>query len=238
MQLAVLAGGYGKRLQGAIPEGLPKPLAPIAGKPFLEHLFDRAIGRGVTDIHLLVGYGAHLIRDHFGDYYCGVALTYHVEETPLGTGGALKSAMPKLQKKFILANGDTFADADYPALLALLDSSPLSMSLSRIDDVSRYGSVVTSATEITGFQEKGAAGPGLINAGVYACSQALLGLLPERDSFSFEVDFLEPHLPRLRPRFIIVASKIIDIGTPESYSFANSTLGDSGNHPKRSARDG
>src|SRR3954468_11746921 len=113
MQLVVLAGGFGTRLRGAIPEGLPKPMAPIGGRPFLEHLLDRGILHGVSDIHLLVGYRAEIISDHFGAAYRGVPVTYSFEETPLGTGGALKAAAPQLASEFIFANGDTFADLNY-----------------------------------------------------------------------------------------------------------------------------
>ncbi len=93
MQLVALAGGLGKRLHGAIPDGVPKPMAPIAGKPFLEHLLDRAMAQGVNEIHLLVGYAANVIKSHFGDSYRGVPLTYSFEDAPpLGTGGRASSS--------------------------------------------------------------------------------------------------------------------------------------------------
>ena len=105
------------------------------------------------------------------------------------------------------------------------------MSLANIEDVSRYGSVVTDGDVVVGFREKGAEGPGMINAGAYACRRELLDLLPDKKSFSFEVDFLEPELPRLRPRFAAVDSGIIDIGTPESFALANAVFGPE--HPAR-----
>ena len=231
MQLVVLAGGFGTRLRGAIPQGLPKPMAPIAGRPFLEHLLDRAIAQGVTSIHLLVGYAAHVITDHFGAAYRRVPVTYSFEETPLGTGGALKAAAGHLADEFVLANGDTFADVDLPTLLGLLGSRPLSMSLAQIDDVARYGSVVTDDDVAIGFREKGSIGAGMVNAGTYGCRRALLAALPDQESFSFETDFLGPQLPALRPRFLIVDSGIIDIGTPESYVFANNRVQPSSDAP-------
>jgi D-glycero-alpha-D-manno-heptose 1-phosphate guanylyltransferase len=226
MQLVVLAGGFGTRLRGAIPEGLPKPMAPIAGRPFLEHLLDRAIVQGVKEVHLLVGHAAEVISRHFGNSYRGVPVSYSFENVPLGTGGALKAAMPHLAEEFIFVNGDTFADVSYRGLLDLLGSSPLCLSLAEIEDVSRYGSVITAGDVVVGFREKGAAGPGMVNAGAYACRRDLLDLLPDPASFSFEVDFLEPELPRLRSRFLVVASEIIDIGTPESYALANAVFGE------------
>ena len=221
MQLVVLAGGLGTRLRGVIPEGLPKPMASIGGRPFLEHLLDRGISQGVTGVHLLVGHAAQLISDHFGDNYRGIPVTYSVEEIPLGTGGALKAAESKLAQEFLLVNGDTFADAPYRSVLDLLKTGLLGMCLARTEDVSRYGSVATDGDEVVGFREKGATGPGLVNAGVYACRRDLLDLLPDKPAFSFEVDFLQLQLPYLRPRFLVVDSGIIDIGTPESYALAN-----------------
>jgi D-glycero-alpha-D-manno-heptose 1-phosphate guanylyltransferase len=225
MQLVVLAGGFGTRLRGAIPEGLPKPMASIAGRPFLEHLLDRAILQGVNGVHLLVGHAAEVISAHFGTSYGGIPVTYSFEDVPLGTGGALKAAGPQLAREFLLANGDTFTDVSYRSLLDLLGSTCLSMSLANIEDVSRYGSVITDVDVVTGFREKGAVGRGMVNAGVYACRRDLLDLLPDQPSFSFEVDFLEPALPRLRPHFVVVDSGIIDIGTPESYAYADALFG-------------
>lgn len=92
MQIVILAGGFGTRLRGAIPSGLPKPMASIAGRPFLEHFLDRAIAQGVDGVHLLVGHEAEVISEHFGDNYRGVPVAYSFEEVPLGTGGALKAA--------------------------------------------------------------------------------------------------------------------------------------------------
>lgn len=224
MQLVVLAGGFGTRLRGAIPDGLPKPMAPIAGKPFLEHLLDRATAQGVTEVHLLLGHAAKIITRHFGNSYRGTPVTYSIEDFPRGTGGALKAAEAQLATEFLFANGDTFADVNYRGLLDLLASGPLGMSLANSVDVSRYGTVITDADIVVGFREKGTDGPGMVNAGVYACRRDLLGLLPDEPAFSFEVDFLEPELPRLRPRFQAVGSSIIDIGTPESYAFANAVF--------------
>ncbi|WP_457225559.1 sugar phosphate nucleotidyltransferase [Mycolicibacterium sp. CBM1] len=217
----VLAGGFGTRLRGSIPDGLPKPMAPIGGRPFLEHLLDRSIDQGINRIHLLVGYAGHVISGHFGVSYRDVPITYSTEDTPLGTGGALKAAVEHLQKEFVLANGDTFADVDFGALLSLLGPGPLSMTVAPIEDASRYGSVVTDGNVAIGFREKGRTGPGLVNAGTYGCRRDLIDWLPDRPSFSFETDFLDKELAALRPRFQTVQSGIVDIGTPEAYELAN-----------------
>lgn len=230
MQLVILAGGFGTRLRGAIPDGLPKPMAPISGRPFLEHLLDRAIGQGVKNVHLLVGHRSDVIVGHFGSDYRGADLTYHLEDEPLGTGGALKAAIPSLADRFVVANGDTYANVDYNALLDLLDWSPLAMSLANIDDASRYGSVLTREDVVVGFREKVIGGPGMINAGVYACSSDLLTLLPPRKAFSFESDFLEVKLAELRPKYVLAGPEIIDIGIPESYEYAKFVIDGGAGH--------
>jgi D-glycero-alpha-D-manno-heptose 1-phosphate guanylyltransferase len=221
MQLVILAGGLGTRLRGVIPPGLPKPMATVAGRPFLEHVLDYATAQGVKNIHLLVGYAAEVICRHFGNDYAGASITYSYEDTPLGTGGALKAAEPELAEEFIYLNGDTLAYVAYPELLHLLGPSPLSMSLAKVEHIGRYGSVISDENVIVGFREKSGVGAGMINAGVYACRRDLLSLLPDQASFSFEADFLQPQLPQLRPRFLTVDSGFIDIGTPESYAWLN-----------------
>lgn len=183
MQLVVLAGGLGTRLRGAIPEDVPKSMATIAGRPFLEHLFDQAIGQGVDAFLLLTGYKAEVISGYFGESFRGVPVAYSVEDVPRGTGGALKAAGPQLASEFLLANGDTFVDVNYRGLLRLLKSSPLCLALASVQDVGRYGSVEIDARSVIGFHEKKFHGRGLINAGVYACSRSLLEILPAQESF-------------------------------------------------------
>ena len=200
-------------------------MASIGERPFLEHLLDRAISQGVTEVHLLVGYSAQAIVDHFGNSYCGVPLSYSYEDVPLGTGGALKAASSHLADTFILANGDTFSEVEYSDLLGLLDRNTLSLSLVKVADGARYGSAITDGRRVVGFREKGLSGPCLVNAGVYGCRRGLISEFPTQSSFSFEVDFLEPWLALLRPQFHLARSGMIDIGTPESFALANLIFG-------------
>ena len=105
----VLAGGLGTRLRSAVPD-LPKPLAPISGRPFLEYLLDYWHGQGIRRFILSVGYRAELIRAHFGSTYRGCRIDYAEEQTPLGTGGGLllASAMAEGGTPLLAINGDTF----------------------------------------------------------------------------------------------------------------------------------
>jgi D-glycero-alpha-D-manno-heptose 1-phosphate guanylyltransferase len=220
MQLVVLAGGLGTRLTGAIPSGLPKPLAPIAGRPFLDHLLDWALHRGADDVVLLTGHGSTAISDHVGDGYRGIPVRYSVEPTPLGTGGALVNAGPLLADEFVLVNGDTFVEADLAALLRGLRDAAVVMGLVEVGDTGRFGRVEVAAGIVTGFHEKGASGPGLINAGVYALRRSVVDRLP-RGASSFERDFLEPRLTEVAPRYLRCGPTFFDIGVPADYRAAD-----------------
>lgn len=91
MQAVVLAGGFGTRLRGVVPD-LPKPMAPVAGRPFLAWILDRLVAAGARRAVLAVGYRHEAIRGHFGDAWRGLPLVYSVEAQPLGTGGAIRLA--------------------------------------------------------------------------------------------------------------------------------------------------
>lgn len=220
MQLAVLAGGLGTRLSGAIPPGLPKPLAPIAGRPFLDHLLDWAIERGADDIVLLTGHGSSAISEHVGREYRGVPVRYSVEPAPLGTGGALVNARPLLADEFVLVNGDTFVEADLEALCGDLGAAPVVMGLVEVADTGRFGRVEVTDAVVSGFHEKSEAGPGLINAGVYALRRSVVDQLP-RGASSFERDFLEPRLAEVAPRYVRCGPIFFDIGVPADYRAAD-----------------
>jgi len=113
----ILAGGLGTRLRAAVPD-LPKPMAPIRGRPFLEYQLDYWIGQGVERFVLSVGYRHEAIVAHFGDSYHGVPLSHSIESTPLGTGGGLLFALDRVAGPlpFLLLNGDTYFEADLGAL--------------------------------------------------------------------------------------------------------------------------
>jgi D-glycero-alpha-D-manno-heptose 1-phosphate guanylyltransferase len=115
----VLAGGLGTRLRAAVPD-LPKPMAPVAGRPFLAHLMDHWVAQGVRRFVLSVGYRHEAILDHFGCAYRGAAIDYVVETTPLGTGGAVRLAASRLDagEPALLLNGDTWFGVDLATLRA------------------------------------------------------------------------------------------------------------------------
>jgi D-glycero-alpha-D-manno-heptose 1-phosphate guanylyltransferase len=215
----VLAGGRGERLRSAVPD-LPKPMAPVGGRPFLEYVLDRVVDAGVTDVILSIGYRAETIQRHFGNSYRRVPLRYSIEENALGTGGALVLALKGEDSSPVLVlNGDTLVEVDYEALGAWYNFvvSSLGVVLCRIADVSRYGAVVLSGDRVVEFKEKGKGGPGLINAGMYVIRPTIFARYTSGECFSFETDFLQRYCSDLEPQAFVADGYFIDIGTPEDY---------------------
>jgi len=222
MQAIVLAGGLGTRLRSVVPD-LPKPMAPVAGRPFLSFVLDRLVDAGFSRAVLAVGYRFEAIRDYFGDDYRGLALAYSVESAPLGTGGAIRLAADQITHLpvFIL-NGDTFLALDYAAMLQAHQqaSAQISMAVCRVPDVGRYGALALQHDRVTGFLEKGGSGAGDINAGVYLLSADVLQQMPADTVFSFEQQLLVPRVGELQPLAFHTAGRFIDIGIPEDFERA------------------
>lgn len=222
MQAIVLAGGLGTRLRSVVPD-LPKPMAEVAGRPFLAWILDRLVDAGFDLAILAVGYRFEAIRGHFGDVYRGLALRYSVEGTPLGTGGAIRLAGSQLERfpAFVL-NGDTFLDLDYRAMLAAHEAlhAPMSVAVCQAPDVSRYGALRLAHGRIEDFLEKGPVGPGYINAGTYLLSIDILDMIPADGPYSFEQQLLVPRVRDIRPAAFITEGLFIDIGVPEDYARA------------------
>jgi D-glycero-alpha-D-manno-heptose 1-phosphate guanylyltransferase len=222
LQAIVLAGGLGTRLRSVVPD-LPKPMAPVAGRPFLAWVLDRLVDAGCERAVLAVGYRHEPIRAYFGERYRGMALHYSVEDTPLGTGGAIRLAAEHISSHpvFVL-NGDTYLELDYRAMLAVHEQAGAEMSVAvcRVDDVGRYGALELEGGVIHGFLEKGRAGPGVINAGTYLLSADVIARIPAGQSFSFEQQLLFPRVGEIRPTAFLTDGLFIDIGVPEDYARA------------------
>ena len=222
MQAIVLAGGLGTRLRSVVPD-LPKPMAPVAGRPFLAWVLDRLVESGFESAMLAVGYRHEAIHDHFGDSYRGLALRYSVESTPLGTGGGIRLAADHVTAfPVFVMNGDTFLELDYRAMLAAHQqaNSHLSVAACREQDVSRYGALELEGDHIQLFLEKGCSGPGFINAGVYLISSEILQMIPAGEPFSFEQQLLVPRVQEIRPLAFRTEGRFIDIGIPEDFQRA------------------
>ena len=226
MEAIVLAGGLGTRLRGVV-DDVPKPMAPVHGRPFLALLLDRLVAAGFETAILAVGYRHEAIRGHFGAAYRGLALRYSVESEPLGTGGAIRLACEQAAaRNLFVLNGDTYVELDFRAMLAahLEAAAELSIAIHRVPDVARYGALELDGEIVCGLREKGRAGPGWINAGAYVMSAALRARFRGRKAFSFEGDLLAPEMESIRPRAFRAAGLFIDIGVPEDYARAKELL--------------
>jgi D-glycero-alpha-D-manno-heptose 1-phosphate guanylyltransferase len=230
MQAIVLAGGLGTRLRSVVTE-LPKPMAPVAGRPFLAWILDRLAQGGFERVVLAVGYRHEAIVQHFGHVYLGMRLDYSVEEQTLGTGGAIRLAADRIASwpVFVL-NGDTFLELDYRAMLDahLQGSERMSLAVCQVADAGRYGGLDLEDGHVRGFREKGSSGPGVINAGTYLLSQAVLDRIPRDEPFSFEQQLLVPGIGTIRPAAFATDGLFIDIGVPEDYARAQQLFAQSG----------
>ena len=226
LEAVVLAGGFGTRLRAVVPD-LPKPMAPVAGRPFLEILLSMLARKGVQRAVLSLGYQADLIVHHFGGRYAGIELVSEIETEPLGTGGALRAALSRCESDAALVvNGDTFLDLELDALAArwLRRRAPLIVGRA-VEDTARFGRLDVSGDALLGFAARGAGGPGVINMGHYVLPTALFegqGALPK--SFSFEAGFLALRARELGFEIFVTEGLFIDIGVPEDYARAQREL--------------
>lgn len=226
LQAVVLAGGLGTRLRSAVGE-TPKVMAPVAGRPFLEHVLVELDRQGFRRVILAVGYKKEAVTAHFGDSFRGLSLVYSEEQQLLGTGGGVKQALGFVNAGlcFVL-NGDTWVKLNYVHMQRehLKQGARLSIAVREVPDVSRFGAVEIESGRVIRFLEKGRAGTGFINAGVYLLSTDVFADLMLPEAFSLERDFLVPNLATLAPLAFPVTGDFIDIGIPEDYQRAQREL--------------
>ncbi len=226
MEAIVLAGGLGTRLASRL-EGVPKSMAPVAGRPFLEILLAQLCGAGCSRVLLSVGHLHTVIRDHFGASFRGLRVDYVIENAPLGTGGAIRLALAEAREDSVLAlNGDTFLDADYADMLRFHSEERAAVTIAVVHqpDVARYGGVAVENKRIVAFEEKGRSGPGWISAGAYVLNRNLEWPPSLRERFSIEKDFFAPEIGRLAPAAYKVNGYFLDIGIPEDLDRAQTEL--------------
>lgn len=215
----VLVGGFGTRLRTVVSD-LPKPLAPVGGRPFLAWVLDHLVENGIKHVVLAAGYMADKVVETVGKEWRGMTLDYSLEVSPLGTGGAIRQASGMLCGAGVhVLNGDTFLKYDLAGLEVVAGSKgcDLVMALAHVDDVARYGAVACAGGRVTGFLEKGSVGPGRINAGSYFLTRRAILDLPNEDSYSFETGVLRPFVEAGRVCAFEETGGFIDIGVPEDY---------------------
>ena len=227
MEAIILAGGFGTRLREMVPD-LPKPMAPIAGRPFLEILLLSLSRKGFTRVILSLGFMSVKISDYFGKRFAGMDLVYVVEDSPLGTGGAVRLGLSICQKDHVfIFNGDTFLDLEVGAIEQLWRNHGHPIIVGRqVPDTARYGRLLTEANYIKGFTEKGVSGSGLINAGCYIFDRRQLDNFHLNEAFSLEYDFLVNLVAQTDVDVFLTEGLFIDIGIPSDYKLAQTLLAD------------
>ncbi len=221
VDVLVLAGGLGTRIQSVL-GSTPKVLAPINGRPYLDHLLDCLAGFGAPHVVLSLGHLAEAVVSHVAGRD---GIECAVEPEPMGTGGAIRFTREALRSDIVMVmNGDTWADTDLCAFVqAHVDEGvDVSVLCVPVDDVSRYGSISLVGNRIARYVEKSSenSGPGLISGGVYLFTQKALDDVMMTKGPSVERDFLQTLASSTVHGYVPKAVNFIDIGTPESLQAA------------------
>ncbi len=234
MEAIILAGGLGKRLRKAVPD-LPKPMAPIGGRPFLEYLLDYWVAQGVNRFILSVGYKHETIEDYFSDGYRESEIAYAVEKQPRGTGGGLLYALDFLHESepFLIMNGDTFFNVNLTSMRHFHKSrhAELTIALRMLEGNNRYAGVgIDDSGKITTFDNQARTSEQtLINGGVYLANRGIFTGITSDPVIPVSIE--EQIFPALmkagRNLYGYTSSApFIDIGVPEDYVRAASILSD------------
>lgn len=219
----ILAGGLGTRLRSVVKDK-PKCLAQINGKPFIDILLDSCIKQGLRRFIICVGHLKEQVIEHLSNRN-DCEIVFSEEDTPLGTGGALKNAEPYIKSNPVLVmNGDSLINLYYASFYGyhLSKDSLVTIAVAKSDNNIDYGSIVFDANnKIISFSEKTTGGNiGYINGGVYVFNKLVFSLFPSPNTFSLEHDFF-PYIVKKECYAYKINSHIIDIGTPERWGIAN-----------------
>ena len=228
MEAILLCGGLGTRLRSVVSDR-PKPMADIAGKPFLHYLVKMLSESGVRHLIFALGYMGEQIEAYFqsGEEY-GLSISYSYEDSPLGTGGAIRNALSKVSGENVLVlNADTYFRTDYESLLREQLKNKVAMTIAsrKIEDISRYGAILKDESgRILRWNEKmssdqvEALRPGEINGGIYVMQKSLIEKIPEGKQ-SLENDCIPAWLKDgVYLQAILSDGYFMDIGIPEDYA--------------------
>ncbi len=229
---ALLAGGLGTRIR-AVAGDTPKVLLPVEGRPFVSHVLDHLAAEGVSRVVACLGHEADRVADAIhSSAPKGMEIVESREESPLGTGGAIRHALPHLGETFFIVNGDTYLEAPLSALLGFHRErdAALTLSLVRSEHAAEKGTVkVAPDGRVLDFEEKVADGTGLINGGVYVAEARMLERCPDGEPCSLEREVI-PRAVAEEWKVVarLVDAPFVDIGIPEDYMGVRDRLPRSG----------
>jgi len=220
----VLAGGFGTRL-GELTKHTPKPLLSVNGKPFLDILLNYLCKNKFTHVILSVGHLSDQIQNRYHSQFKSIQISYAVESSPLGTGGAIKHALSLAQEENVFVmNGDSFLETNFDDLhkVHLQNHADISMVLREIEDTARYGVIrCDSHGRVNAFEEKKPVHErGLINGGVYLINKSKYLQCTPDGAFSIEKEVFQEQCHFLNIYAITTTGFFIDIGIPDDYKLA------------------
>jgi NDP-sugar pyrophosphorylase family protein len=218
----VLAGGFGTRVAHLLAD-TPKPMARVAGKPFVEWVVRYLARQGIPKVLLSTGHLAEVVEQHFRPQPVpGVTTRCFAEIRPLGTGGGFLNVVRlsgESPAAWLVVNGDSLVFAELKLASAELSNPAVAGVVvgCAVADASRYGTLaIGPAGELRGFTEK-RPGSGVINAGMYLLRNSLVSALPDTLPLSFEQEVFPQLISRgLLLKVCVVDAPFLDIGTPES----------------------
>ena len=224
IDVMILCGGMGVRLRSVVSDR-PKSMAEINGKPFLHYLLKQISNNGFKRVILCVGYKADLIENYFKDKYLKLEIVYSKETEPLGTGGAVKLALPYAQSEYMMImNGDSYINANLGRFVenSMSSKREASILITEVKNVARFGRIIfDDGHRILSFEEKGQYnGEGYINSGIYLLKQNILREIPSNIKYSLEMELFPQLVKKRELSASLLNGKFIDIGTPESYKKA------------------
>ena len=223
----ILAGGLGTRLRSVVAD-IPKCMAPVAGKPFLHYVISHLQDQGIEKFIFALGHLHEYVVDYLEKEHPTLHKQYSIEDSPLGTGGAIKLACSKAtEKTVVVVNGDTLFKLDLAKLTAFHAEcrADCTLSLKLMTNFSRYGVVeLNKDHSIHSFKEKQAYKSGTINAGVYALNVKKFCEEDLNQKFSFEQDYLEKLYDKRKMFAVVQDCYFIDIGIPEDFERAQNEL--------------
>jgi D-glycero-alpha-D-manno-heptose 1-phosphate guanylyltransferase len=226
-EIIILAGGLGTRIKTVLGD-TPKCLAPIGEQPFLHYLIHYFQSQGIQKFVFSLGHGHTEIETYLSSYKEPLDYVICKEDLPLGTGGAVLNALRFTTLPSVwVANGDSFLAATLDPMAAFFDmcGAECAIALAEVQNTARYGSAqLATDYRVTGFAEKGNAGKGWINAGIYLLNKRLFTAHEWPERFSFEQDYLNAYCAAARFFGYRYRNYFIDIGVPEDLQKAQNEL--------------
>lgn len=223
----ILAGGLGTRLRSAVPH-LPKCIAPVAGKPFINYVLEYLTGQGIRHFIMALGYESAVIQEHVRQQFGDWDISFLMEEEPLGTGGAIAKAGTCVRSKYaVVTNGDTLYTAAVQTAVPFFDMNEAEclLFLKPLENIERYGVVeMDDRQKITLFREKQYYKQGLINGGLYVLDVPTFLQKRWPQKFSFEKDYLAAEVAQGKLYGVQDDAYFIDIGIPADFEKAGRDL--------------